>query len=337
MQGNILITGGAGFLGRAIIRKSIIESWDASFTIVSRDETKQDELMRRYGRQAKIRCYLGDVAFDAQSLARLFAGHDVVIHAAAVKYIPEAEHNRWECERVNVQGSKNVALAAKIADVPTVVGISTDKAVEPINTYGITKAMMENLYAEADRWGGPRFLTVRYGNVVGSTGSVIPLFMRQVRENGQITITDRRMSRFWLPVDAAVRLVETAVDKAEQLHGATLVHACPSMMITKLAEACILAAGKALDEVDIVEIGRRPGEKLEEALLALGEAETRAFYLDTELRGYAVFSQVDPRLKELGAQPETWQRRTEPYTSSDPIEFVDAGEMVEWIADAGAV
>lgn len=337
----VLITGGAGFLGRAILRKSIREGWGSRFTIVSRDETKQDELVRKYGKDVDVRPFLGDVTGGVESLATLMRGHDVVIHAAAVKYIPEAERNRWECTRINVHGSEVVAAAAKIAGVSVVCGISTDKAVEPVNTYGLTKALMESLYQEANRWGGPNFVTVRYGNVVGSTGSVIPRFMGQVVQDRHITITDPRMSRFWLSPDAAVELVEFAVDAALQgdlwtgqprWAGTTLVDACPSMTIGQLALACIEAAEVDPRTVTIEEIGIRPGEKLAEALLGAAEAATRAvrWTYPPQDRGFIVLPPEDPRLAET-------EKVGEPYYSDDPREWVTVPKMVEWIKDAAAI
>lgn len=328
MQGSIFLTGGAGFLGRAMIRQSIAAGWDCSFTVFSRDETKQDQLLQAYGKQAKIRCLLGDVC-DPEHLAHAMAGHETVIHMAAVKYIPEAEKNRWECVRVNVDGSKNVIAAAHRAGVRTCIGISTDKAVAPVNTYGATKYLMEGLFAEANRWQRTNFVTCRYGNVVGSTGSVIPHFEKQIRDHRQITITDARMTRFWLSPFAAVQLIDHAWQAAETFRGAVFVEACPSMSIEDLADAVILASDVpgvlTREDVDVVEIGRRPGEKLNEDLLSDSEAGRALNWMN----GYAIMEYGDPSLAV--------SHDVQAYNSADPRSWVTPAQMAEWIADARAI
>ncbi|GAG09201.1 unnamed protein product, partial [marine sediment metagenome] len=197
----VLVTGGAGFLGRGILRRVERGGLDWEITVYSRDETKQDECRRRY---PFARHVLGDVK-DADRLRVAMMGHDVVIHAAAMKYIPEAEVNASECVSVNVGGTQAMMRAADAAAVHRVVGISTDKAVQPVNVYGCSKMAMERLFADTAQFeGGPDFVCVRYGNVVGSTGSVIPLFRRQVEELGRVRITNPDMTRFWMSVDEAI-------------------------------------------------------------------------------------------------------------------------------------
>jgi len=254
----VLVTGGAGFLGRGILR-AVSQGrlgWDV--TVYSRDETKQDLCRRRY---PFARYVLGDVR-DAERMQFAMVGHDAVVHAAALKYIPEAELNAHECVAVNVHGSLGVIRAARAAQVPRVVGISTDKACQPVNTYGATKMLMERLFSEAS---GPTtaFTCVRYGNVVGSTGSVLPLFAEQYRETGRVRITDSRMTRFWMSVDEAIGLIETALS------------AEPNTIIVPMASAMSLvdaARAATSPDVPIDIIGERPGEKHHEMLIHYEES-----------------------------------------------------------------
>lgn len=274
----IFITGGAGFLGRAILRRAEREGWGSEITIYSRDEEKQHQIRDRW---PSVHCILGDI----RNLDRLMVamhGHDLVIHTAAVKFVPEAEYNVGETVEVNVQGAINVAAAAYAAGVRAVVGISTDKACLPINLYGATKMLMERYYAEANNWGGgarTRFVLARYGNVVGSTGSIVPVFRRQLERNGRVTVTDPAMTRFWLSPDDAVDLVVRAAEAAlAGAGGTTFVPRCGAMSIGDLArlivEGWISAADpgavatprrSAEDYIDI--IGPRPAEKKHEALV----------------------------------------------------------------------
>lgn len=252
----LLISGGAGYIGRAIML--FIPEHD--YVIYSRDEQKQDVCRRRF---PTARYILGDVR-DTEALTSAMRGCDLVIHAAALKYVPEAEYNVGECISVNVNGSQSVLRAAARAGVKTVVGISTDKAVKPLNVYGYTKALMERLFAEASSPDGPKCVTVRYGNVIGSTGSVIPLFQRQFKEDGEITVTNPRMTRFWLPAKDAVDLIFHAAQKA-LYHGSTLIPRARAMELGALAEA-IAGHGK------VKIIGARPGEKEHEELLHYQES-----------------------------------------------------------------
>ncbi len=206
----IFITGGAGFLGRAIMRRPEMFSPDpVDFTVYSRDESKHARARAEF---PNTRFILGDVCnYDRLELA--IAGHDIVIHAAAMKYVPQGESNVWEVVAVNVDGSRNVAKAAVRNSVKRLVGISTDKACGPVNVYGMSKLVMERLFQEATTWSDMAVTLVRYGNVIASTGSVIPLFRQQAQE-GLIKLTDPKMTRFWLAVDAAVELIQYAVTKA---------------------------------------------------------------------------------------------------------------------------
>ena len=328
LTGRVLITGGSGFLGRAILRRAEREGWPARFTVYSRDETKQWELKHRY---PKVDCLLGDVARDLPRLIAAMAGHETVIHAAAVKYIPEAEFNAFEAVEVNIEGSRNVALAAHAAGVQTVVGISTDKACAPLNLYGATKMVMERLLAEANRLGSTRYVNVRYGNVVGSTGSVIPLFRRQLDERGRISVTDPRMTRFWLGVDQAIDLILRAHNQAAERPGCTFIDACPAMSIIDLAGAvyrawCEDQGREPSADVPVDFVGIRPGEKLAEELFGAQEAPR----VDLDADGFSLRpATIPPSGESCGYEAG--------YSSEAPARWLSQNEMIALIRDAEAV
>lgn len=246
----VFITGGSGFLGRALM--NYCYEWDC--TVYSRDEYKQDLCKVNY---PNARYILGDVR-DADRMSLAMAGHDLVIHTAAIKYIPEAETNVSECIAVNVEGSRAVLKAARQVGISTVVGISTDKAVQPVNAYGASKMMMERLFDEAARYGQHATL-VRYGNVVGSTGSVIPLFKRQLADKGYITLTDPDMTRFWISAADAVDLVRWA---SVAPFGSITIPKAKAMSMFELAH---MLASESAGTVRIV--GPRPGEKKHESMI----------------------------------------------------------------------
>lgn len=321
LEGNILITGGAGFLGRAILRRAERESWPARFTVYSRDETKQWELRHRY---PDVRCVLGDVARDLERLVAVMQGHDTVIHAAAVKYIPEAEHNVFETIAVNVEGSRNVAMSARAAGVRTVIGVSTDKACGPLNVYGMTKGIMERLFSEADRMGSTRFVNVRYGNVIGSTGSVVPIFRRQADEKGELRVTDSRMTRFWLSVDEAIDLIDWAASSASCEPGRTFIPMCPAMKIDDLAAAVWEMAYPGVAPV-ITYSGVRPGEKLHEALF--NEQEAPRVQRDGQ-HGFIMAPATEPGSLSPAAMA---------YTSDHPKRWLTRDEAIALIRDAEGV
>lgn len=205
MNGTVLITGGTGSLGQAVLARAERERWDARFVVYSRDEAKQATLAERF---PGVHCVLGDVR-DADRLEAAMRGVDTVIHAAAYKRVPEAERQPITCANSNVEGSANVVSAARRLGTPQVIGISTDKACSPINAYGFTKALMERMFAaEAlERPEGPAFTVVRYGNVIASRGSVVPMFRAQAARGGPLTLTDPDMTRFWITLDDAVDLI----------------------------------------------------------------------------------------------------------------------------------
>ena len=252
LTGNILITGGSGTLGQAIIRTAEKGRWDCSITVYSRSELRQAELRQRFPR---VRAILGDVR-DYDRLAAAVAGHDLVIHAAAMKRLPECEAEPGECYKTNVAGSANVVRACLAAGVARCIGISTDKACAAITTYGASKRMMEGLFQAAPR-GGTVFTLVRYGNVLASNGSVIPIWRSQAAAGQPLTITDRRMTRFWMTERDAVATIERAV---REIPGSIYV---PKMGALNVA----MMASYIAPHSDTVETGLRSTEKLHEDLV----------------------------------------------------------------------
>ena len=259
----ILLTGGTGSFGNAFVRR-VTEQWpSATIRVYSRDELKQSEMQTRVG-DSDLRWLIGDIR-DRSRMTRAAQGADIIIHAAAMKQVPACEYNPFEAVRTNVLGAQHVVDAAIDAGVPKVVALSTDKAVNPVNLYGATKLCAEKIIVQGNAYAAQsetRLSCVRYGNVVGSRGSVVPLFRKQAAE-GRLTITDERMTRFWITLDQAVDLVLYALDSMKG--GEVFIPKIPSMRVTDLAEA--MAPGVA-HEV----IGIRPGEKLHELLLTSDES-----------------------------------------------------------------
>lgn len=266
----ILLTGGTGSFGQAFVAKRLARDSRCTIRIFSRDELKQYEMARTFGNDPRLRFFIGDVR-DAQRLQRAMYGVDLVIHAAALKHVPICEFNPAEAVKTNIEGAQNVVDCAIDAGVARCVALSTDKAANPVNLYGATKLCAEKLFVHGNVYSGPRrsrFACVRYGNVMGSRGSVIPLFRKQA-ETGVVTVTDRRMTRFWLSLGQAVDFVELAL--REMRGGEIFVPKIPSMRVVDLAHAIAPNA-------ETQEMGIRPGEKLHELLLTSEEAaDTREF------------------------------------------------------------
>lgn len=265
-RSRVLITGGTGSFGKKCVETLLRENHPEKLVVFSRDELKQHEMRQMIpdNGSSSVRYFIGDVR-DKDRLYRAFQGVDLVIHAAALKQVPACEYNPFEAVQTNVIGAKNVIDAAIGCGVKRVVTLSTDKAVSPINLYGATKLVAEKLFVQGNSYvgsGGTRLSCVRYGNVVGSRGSVIPLFKEQ-RKTGRVTLTDNRMTRFWITLEQGVRFVLRC---AEQMHGGEVfVPKIPSMKMTDLAEA--VAPGCQIELTGI-----RPGEKLHEVLVAEDEA-----------------------------------------------------------------
>jgi UDP-N-acetylglucosamine 4,6-dehydratase len=259
----VLVTGGTGSFGSTFIRELLREHDPESVRVFSRDEQKQYELGRELD-DSRVRFLVGDVR-DLPRLERASKGVHVIVHAAALKHVPICEYNPFEAVQTNVVGAENVVSAAIENDVPRTVALSTDKAVNPVNLYGATKLCAEKIFTQGNSYAGDsraRFATVRYGNVVGSRGSVIPLFKRQAAD-GEMTITDESMTRFWITLEEAVRFVIESIAGMEG--GEIFVPRIPSMRITDLAEA--LAPG-----IPHRIVGIRPGEKLHEVLMTEDES-----------------------------------------------------------------
>lgn len=262
---SILVTGGTGSFGKAFIRHVLDNEDPRRVVVFSRDELKQYEMRAEFAADDRLRWFLGDIR-EVDRLRRAMHGVEYVVHAAALKQVDTAEYNPIEYVRTNVLGSQNVIEASIDSGVRKVVALSTDKASSPINLYGATKLTADKLFVAANNYGsayGTSFSIVRYGNVMGSRGSVIPFF-QSLRDRGlPITITDKRMTRFWITLDQAVQFV---VDSFEMMSGGELyVPRIPSMRITDLAEA--VAPGSPIEE-----IGIRPGEKLHEEMIAADDS-----------------------------------------------------------------
>lgn len=260
----ILLTGGTGSFGTAFTEQ-VLQRWpDCTIRVYSRDELKQSEFRARFG-DRQVRYLIGDVR-DRSRMSRAAQGADIVVHAAAMKQVPACEYNPFEAVRTNVLGAQHVVDAAIDAGVERVVALSTDKAVNPVNLYGATKLCAEKIFVQGNAYAAQsrtRLACVRYGNVIGSRGSVVPLFRRQVAQQGRLTVTDDRMTRFWITLPQAVDLVLYALD--HMAGGEIFIPKIPSMRVVDLAEA--MAPGAPIDV-----IGIRPGEKLHEVLLTVDEA-----------------------------------------------------------------
>ncbi len=258
----VLITGGTGSFGKAFVERAL-QSKAKKIIVFSRDEQKHYE-MDRVIKDRRMRYFVGDIR-DRDRLMTAFRGVDIVIHAAAMKHVPICEYNPIEAVQTNVNGAKNIVEAAIACEVEKVLSLSTDKAVSPANLYGATKLCMEKLVISANAYAGEgstRFSCVRYGNVMGSAGSVIPLFRKQMQAGG-LTITDARMTRFWIEMSEAVALVLRGLEL--MTGGEIYIPKLPTSDIETLAEA--VAPG-----VPRKEVGIRPGEKLHETLVSAEEA-----------------------------------------------------------------
>lgn len=266
MQGSsILVTGGTGSFGKAFIQYALDNFDPRRIVIYSRDELKQYEARQLFADDPRLRWFIGDIR-DQDRLRRAMHEVDYVVHAAALKQVDTAEYNPFEYVKTNVVGSQNVVEAAIDAGVKKVVALSTDKASSPLNLYGATKLAADKLFQSANHYAASyetRFSVVRYGNVMGSRGSVIPFFRKLAAEGKPMPVTDSRMTRFWITLPQAVAFV---VDSFDQMQGGELyVPRIPSMKILDLVEA--IAPG-----AETYEIGIRPGEKLHEEMISLDDA-----------------------------------------------------------------
>ncbi len=317
---SVLITGGTGSLGKSLIQYLLKETKVRRVAILSRDELKQQHLRIQFGDDPRLRWFLGDVR-DLDRLKRAFHGVDYVIHAAALKQVDTGEYNPMEFIKTNVLGSQNVIDASIDAGVKRVVALSTDKASSPINLYGATKLTADKLFIAANNYSfsyGTTFSVVRYGNVMGSRGSVIPFFQGIAAQGKPLPITDFRMTRFWISIESAVKFV---IESLEIMEGGELyVPRIPSMKIVDLAYA-IAPHGK------IIEIGLRPGEKLHEEMISADDSR-RTIILENRYL-------VTPVAAEWGYEPPPGSRMPEGsgYRSDTNDLWMDKAAMSSFISD----
>ena len=271
-ESSVLITGGTGSLGKALVHDLLSSTKVRRIAIFSRDELKQFHMRSEFKDDSRLRWFLGDIR-DPDRLKRALHDVDYVFHAAALKQVDTGEYNPMEFIKTNVLGSQNVIDACIDSGVKRVIALSTDKASSPINLYGATKLTADKLFVAANNYSfsyGTTFSVVRYGNVMGSRGSVIPFFQQLANEGKPLPITDLRMTRFWISIDQAVRFV---VESLEMMTGGELyVPKIPSMRIIDLAQAVSPGA-------QLVEVGMRPGEKLHEEMISADDSR-RTIILD---------------------------------------------------------
>ena len=316
----ILITGGTGSFGRAFATRLLAKHNPKKVIIFSRDEQKHFAMEREMP-DRRLRFLVGDIR-DKARLLRAFTGVDIVVHAAAMKHVHISEYNPMEAIRTNVDGAANVIDAALERGVKRVIALSTDKAASPVNLYGATKLCMEKLFVAANSYTGgtdTRFDLVRYGNVVGSKGSVVPLFLKQ-REQGRLTITEGSMTRFWIGMERAIDLVLLALKKG--LGGEVFVPRLPACTVNVLAEA--IAPGLPIEH-----IGIRPGEKMHETMITFDESHNVVEY-----DNYFV---ITPSYAAWGGPERTDGKPiTERFTySSDVTHALNVQETRDLLAELG--
>jgi len=317
----ILVTGGTGSFGHKFVPMTLAKHDPKKLIIYSRDEMKQWDMAKRFAGDRRLRFFIGDVR-DRERLYRALDGVDYVVHAAATKIVPTAEYNPFECVKTNVQGAMNVIDASIDRGVRRVVALSTDKASSPINLYGATKLASDKLFIAGNSYSGvhdTRFAVVRYGNVMGSRGSVIPFFM-SIKDTGKLPITDARMTRFMISLEQGVELVWQAFGDMEG--GEIYVKKIPSMKVTDVAR---VVAPDAEHEI----VGIRPGEKLHEQMIG-AEDSMSTYEYDAY---YKILPAIhnwcnDPRRIKNGARVAEGFT----YSSDNNSSWMKHEELAEWIA-----
>lgn len=316
----ILVTGGTGSFGHTFVPMTLAKYEPKKVIIFSRDEMKQWEMAKLFQGDSRVRFFIGDVR-DKDRLYRALDGVDYVVHAAATKIVPTAEYNPFECVKTNINGAMNLIDACIDKGVKRVVALSTDKASSPVNLYGATKLASDKLFVAGNSYSGghaTRFAVVRYGNVMGSRGSVIPFFM-SIKDKGVLPITDARMTRFMISLEQGVELVWHAFDDMEG--GEIYVKKIPSMKVTELAT---VVAPEARQEV----VGIRPGEKLHEQMIGVEDA----FYTYEYLEHFKILPAINgwdtctKRIKDGERVPEGFS-----YTSDNNTEWMQPSELQAWI------
>ena len=316
----ILVTGGTGSFGHKFISMTLDKYNPKKIVIFSRDEMKQWEMAKLFSNDKRVRFFIGDVR-DKDRLYRALDGIDYVVHAAATKIVPTAEYNPFECIKTNIMGAMNLIDACIDRNVKRVVALSTDKASSPINLYGATKLASDKLFSASNSYSGEhktQFCNVRYGNAMGSRGSVIPFFITK-KETGVMPITDNRMTRFMITLEDGVKLVWTAFYDMEG--GETYVKKIPSMKVTELARAI---APNAKHEI----IGIRPGEKLHEQMIGEEDALYTYEYKDYYkiLPVINNWSTSTNRIKKGKKVAEGFS-----YTSNNNSEWMSVEAIQKWI------
>jgi len=316
----LLVTGGTGSFGHTFVPMTLAKYNPRKIIIFSRDEMKQWEMAKLFQGDSRVRFFIGDVR-DKDRLYRALDGVDYVVHAAATKIVPTAEYNPFECIKTNINGAMNLIDACIDKGVKRVVALSTDKASSPINLYGATKLASDKVFVAGNSYAGghdTRFTVVRYGNVMGSRGSVIPFFM-SIKDKGVLPITDARMTRFMISLEQGVELVWHAFDDMEG--GEIYVKKIPSMKVTDLAT---VVAPEARQEV----VGIRPGEKLHEQMIGVEDA----FYTYEYPEHFKILPAINgwdtcpKRIKDGKRVSEGFS-----YTSDNNTEWMQPAELQAWI------
>lgn len=317
----ILVTGGTGSFGHTFVPMTLARYNPKKVIIYSRDEMKQWEMAKLFQGDPRVRFFIGDVR-DKDRLYRALDGVDYVVHAAATKIVPTAEYNPFECVKTNINGAMNVIDACIDKGIKRVVALSTDKASSPINLYGATKLASDKLFVAGNSYSGEhgsRFAVVRYGNVMGSRGSVIPFFL-SIREKGVLPITDERMTRFMISLEQGVELVWHAFE--DMVGGEIYVKKIPSMKVTDLAHA---VAPDARQEF----VGIRPGEKVHEQMIGVEDAfytyeYPEHFKILPAINGW---SDCPNRIKDGTKVPEGFS-----YTSDNNTEWMSVDTLRDWVS-----
>ena len=317
---SILITGGTGSFGHSFVPLTLAKYNPQRLVIFSRDEMKQWEMAKLYGDDDRVRFFIGDVR-DKERLRRALHGIEYVVHAAATKIVPIAEYNPFECVKTNINGAMNLIDAAIDQGVKRIVALSTDKASSPVNLYGATKLTSDKLFIAANSYtgvGGSCFSVVRYGNVMGSRGSVIPFFLSQIKQ-GILPITDAEMTRFMITLEQGVDLVWHAFE--DSIGGEIYVKKIPSMKVTDIALA---VAPEAKHKI----IGIRPGEKLHEQMIGIEDALHTYEYPD--------HYKILPAINNWNEDPERIDGGISvaanfSYTSNNNTSWMSVDELRTWI------
>ena len=320
-QSTILVTGGTGSFGNEFVKMTLRDHDPKKIIIFSRDEIKQWEMAKKFKDESRLRFFIGDVR-DRERLYRAFSGVDHVVHAAATKIVPTAEYNPFECVKTNIIGAMNVIDAAIDCKVTGVVALSTDKASAPINLYGASKLASDKLFVAGNHYAGsnstPRFSVVRYGNVMGSRGSVIPFFM-SLKETGELPITSPLMTRFMITLEEAVGLVWLAM--CDMVGGEIYVKKIPSMKITDLASVISPTAKQVV-------VGIRPGEKLHEQMIGI---EDSAYTYE-----YDHYYKILPAINRWSSDPVRIGNGklvadNFTYTSENNVEWMEKEALEDWL------